>query len=80
MRLYFKLREPADDPLLPTYLAIDTAREVYSYEITDESEHRFVDVNDSAMIILVNELKFWSYNYSVDLSAIDPAELEPIPF
>lgn len=80
MRLYFKLREPVDDPLLPTHLAIDTAREVYSYEITDESEHRFVDVNESAMIILVNELKFWSYNYSVDLSAIDPAELEPIPF
>lgn len=80
MRLYFKLENAEDYPDMPSHLAIDTAREVYSFDIKDESEHRFVEANHQAMVILLNELQFWCYSYSADLSAIDPAELEPVPF
>lgn len=80
MRLYFKLKLPAQGLVLPTHLSMDTSNEVYSYEIKDESEHRFITVNDRAMLMLMDEIDFNGYSYSSDLSPIDPAELEPPPF
>ena len=80
MRLYFKLKLPSEGLVLPTHLAMDTSNEVYSFEIKDENEHRFVEVNTQAMLILLDELHFNGYSYSGDLNAIDPAELEETPF
>ena len=80
MRLYFEMDEAEITPELPTHLAFDTDHQVYSKEIENKEEHLWITVDSMAMRILLFELDFCCFSYSKDLSAIDPAELEPAPF